>query len=288
MKRPVVWLAAVAMFSIASALLAIRQLGDRSLATVLGSGTMRIGYAVEPPYAFIGPGGEVTGQSPEVAKAVARRLGVGRIEWRLAEFQALPAELEEGRIDMVAAGMFITPERARAMAFSEPIFHVNQGLLVARGNPLDLHSYADVRDFLSARVAVLSGSVELAMFRRLGLPEERLLLVPDARAGLAAVETGQADALALSSPTIAWQAASAGLGQVEKAEPFTQPEVAVAGRTGYGAFAFRRADRALVAAWNRVQEAFLATSEFHAIMGTFGFTPGEYPGRMTTREIVGP
>jgi len=116
-----------------------------------------IGYAEEPPYAFALDNGTVTGESPEVAKVIAARLGVADIEWRVVEFGNLIGELEAGRIDLIAAGMFITPERAGRVAFSEPTFRVQPGLLVAAGNPLGLHAYADIVANPAVRIAVLEG-----------------------------------------------------------------------------------------------------------------------------------
>jgi polar amino acid transport system substrate-binding protein len=259
---------------------------DRSLANLQTSGVIRIGYAVEAPHAFVTPGGEVTGQSPELAKLVVAKLGIGRIEWRMAEFGALISELEQGRIDAIAAGMFITPERARRVAFSEPIFHVSQGLLVAMGNPLLLSSYADAAQKPGVRVAVLSGAVEEDMLRRSGLAPGQIVKVPDALTGRVAVENGVADALALSSPTIAWMASHGQLGRTEAARPFVQPQAELTSRAGYGAFAFRKGDKALCAAWNAALKGVLASRSYQEIMASSGFSVDDYPGTVSTKEIL--
>lgn len=290
MPKPRIVVLAAAVLAAAAALAALLSQGwlplDRSLERVRQGGVLRVGYAVEAPHAFLDSGGEVTGLSPELARLIARHMGAQQLEWRLAEFGALLAELEEGRIDVVAAGMFITPQRARRVAFSEPVFHVRQGLLVARGNPLGLHSYQDAQKSATARLAVLSGSVEQAMLLALGMPEARLVGVPDAQAGLAAVEAGEADGLALSSPTIAWMSESRALGRTEMARPFVQPPSGVAGRSGYGAFALRKGDRELLRAWNEAQAAVMAGPEYARVMDEFGFVPEEHPGGMTAREAA--
>lgn len=260
--------------------------GDDSLERIKRAGVIRIGYAVEAPHAFLGPGGRVTGQSPELARLVATRLGIGRTVWRLTEFSQLIDDLESDRIDVIAAGMYVTPERARRVAFSEPIFHASQGLLVARGNPRRLHAYEDLRAGGTLRVAVLAGAVEEDMLRRMGLTGKQLVEVPDAATGRAAVETGMADALALSAPTIAWMAKREQLGKTEQAEPFRQPEPALRRLCGYGAFAFRKGDRALLAAWNKAQRDLLEQQEYKTIMNAFGFLPSDYPGDATTRGIL--
>lgn len=286
--RILLWIVLGALVLAAVLSLFMRARDAGTLERIRANGVIRIGYAVEAPYAFLTPEGVVTGQSPELARRVVHRLGVKDIEWRLADFGALIAELKEGRIDVIAAGMFITPERAQQVSFSEPVFHVRPALLVARGNPKRLHSYTDALGDASVRLAVLTGAVEGQALLRAGLPEAQLIQVPDAQTGRVAVETGVADGLALSSPTIHWMAISDQLGRTEIARPFSSEGLELAARSGFGGFAFRKEDKGLLAAWNAEQQALAATPEFLDIMDDFGFGPEELPGRMTTREILAP
>ena len=213
---------------------------DNSLSSHQRSGTIRIGYAVEAPFAFIKSGGDVTGEAPEIAKRIVADLGINAIEWRLIEFGSLISEIEAGHIDVIAAGMFITPERAKRVNFSEPTFHVQQGLLVAKGNPLGIHSYEQMQNEKDQKVAVLDGSIELALMKNLGFVDAQLLIVPDALTGSVAVESGSTIGLALSSPTINWMSMQGQLLNVEIAQPFDQPVLASQEMLGYGAFAFRK------------------------------------------------
>jgi len=245
-----------------------------------------IGYAEEPPYAFALENGTVTGESPEVAKAIAARLGITNVEWRLVEFGDLIDELEAGSIDLVAAGMFITPERAGRVAFSEPTFHVRPGLLVARGNPADLHAYADVIARSRVRTAALHGSVEEELLRRMGLAEGRLFLVPDALTGRVAVESGLAQCLALSLPTLRWMEQRDVEGKIEVARPFAVPDDPAIQRLGYGGFAFRRNDRERLRAWNAELSEYIGSREHLELVSGFGFTAEDLPGSMTTREVL--
>lgn len=260
--------------------------GDRSLARIAARGVIRIGYAVEAPHAFVATGGDVTGHSPEVAKKVAAALGIARIEWVQTEFSALIPELENGRFDVVAAGLFITPERARRVAFSRPLFHAGQGLLVAKGNPQRLQSYADFARRPALRCAVVAGAVEEQLLRELGVPAHRLAIVPDARTGQLAVATALADGLALTAPTVRWLASNDKRGRTEIAAPFVQPSP-LQGRTfGYGAFAFRKDDRSLRAAWDGALAQLLAAPEYLQLAAPFGFGRAELPGAVTTQELV--
>lgn len=278
----------VSLFAVVSAAAVFYYFQDGSLSRVRQpEGTLRIGYAIEAPYAFLKPGGEITGESPEVAKRIVQMLRLERIEWRQAEFGSLIAGLDAGRFDVIAAGMFITPERAERIAFSEPTFHVQQGLLVAKGNPLRIDSYQRLLALSDARVAVISGAVEETLLRRMGLAERQLVFVPDALAGRVAVESGMADGLALSSPTIRWMGLRDQLGKTQIAHPFDQPEPALKEKLGFGAFAFRPKDRQLLAAWNAQLKRFIGTQEHKALIFQFGFSAEELPGGVSTREVLG-
>jgi len=236
-------------------------------------GEIRVGYSSEAPYAFRAPDGTVTGQSPTIAKAVLARLGVSHIRWVLLDFgQAIP-ELLAGHIDMIANGLFITPERATRIAFSLPYSRTFQGLLVRRGNPKHLHAYADVVAQADVVVAVLAGSVEYAFFVRQGVPAERLFVVPDPADGLAAVRQGLADCLALTGPTVAWMVGEAPK-VLEAATPFAVP---VSLPVGHSAFGFRREDVKLRQAVDQALIHYIGTPEHLRRVEPFGFGPAALP-----------
>ena len=225
-----------------------------------GARVLRIGYAVEAPYAFIDAQGRVVGESAASAGLVAQRLG-WRIEWVQTEFDLLIADLLDGRFDVIDAGLFITPERARQVRFAAPRLRVVPALLVRSGNPLDLRSWQQVKEQPRLRLAVVGGSVEEARLRASGF--SRLLSVPDARAGAAAVLAERVDGLAVSLPTVRQLA-----GQHHGLEAVP---VADADSVSYVAAAFRPQDARLLRAWNGAQAAVLGTPRHLAAIAPYGF-----------------
>lgn len=231
--------------------------------------TLRIGYAVEAPYAFVRDDGEVSGEGPEIARVVAARLGVKRLEWRQVDFSSLIQELRDGSIDVIAAGMFVTPERARVVAFSRPTFRTSHGLLVRRGNPSRIESHADLGRG-GRRVAVLAGSVEESYYREiLGVEGRSLIVVPDAKSGIRAVQEGVADGLALSTSSLRWAVAQMKEPKVELIYP--EAEGDSPGLSSEGAFAFRIGERRLREAWDAELGRFLGSAEHQALVRPFGF-----------------
>jgi polar amino acid transport system substrate-binding protein len=264
----------------------LSQRNDSSLQNLRDRGFIRIGYALEAPYAFLDTNGDVTGESPELAKRVVSQLGIPNIEWVQTDFDNLIPELIEGRFDVIAAGMFITPERAEIVAFSEPCFHVQQGLLVAAGNPHQLSAYTDILSQPELKVAVLSGAVGELLLKDLGIAEEQILAVPDARTGEIAVQTGIANALVLSSVTIRWMSLNNESQLVEMAEPFAQVQADAFTDYGYGGFAFRQSDKMLLNEWNAVLADFVSSPEHLQLVEEFGFSSAELSISVSTAEII--
>src|SRR3546814_9279233 len=50
------------------------------------AGFIRIGFANEAPYGYATPDGKLTGEAPEVAKAVLAKMGIPEVDGVLTEF----------------------------------------------------------------------------------------------------------------------------------------------------------------------------------------------------------
>ncbi|NDY56696.1 ectoine/hydroxyectoine ABC transporter substrate-binding protein EhuB [Desulfovibrio sulfodismutans] len=280
MRRPgpttLAALAAVAIVGLLVALAILFMAPEQEQKTWTGK-TLRVGYAEEYPFAFRDASGRVTGEAPETARAVLSQLGVTDIQWVLADFSSLIPRLEEDDIDMIAAGMFATPERAKRIDFSLPTVQVGQGLLVRAGNPKGLSSYDETASRPDVVLAVLAGSVEEDYLKGLGIPGAQLFRVPDAATGVAAVTAGRADGLALSAPTVNLLARGTN-GACQAAAPFTGP--ITNGREGKGqaAFGFRKDDTALRERINGVLADFVGSPRHLELIGPFGFSAQDMPG----------
>lgn len=227
---------------------------DHSLDQLQEHQIIRIGYAVEVPYAYVDDTGRVTGWSPELARQIAQQLDIARIEWIQVRFAELLPGLVEKRFDVVAAGLFITPQRVQQVAFSSPVQQVSSGLLVKAETELEPLSYADLVRHHKYTVAVLQNSVEHRRLQALGMPANRLLMIPDAYTGNIALKSGRADVLALSLPTLT------AFFRIEPERLRLLP-LLTNGNTqerDQVAFAFNLEAEQLLEAWNRVQAEVLA------------------------------
>jgi polar amino acid transport system substrate-binding protein len=256
------------------------------LTRIRQGGVIRIGYANEAPYGYLDTAtGQITGEAPEIARVVLRRLGATRIEPVVTEFGALIPGLRAGRFDVIAAGMYITPARCRQISFSNPTYRIGEALAVRQGNPLDLHSYEDIAADPRARLGVVGGAIEHTYARRVGIPADRLLVFPDNISALTAVRTGRIDACAATSLTIHDLLRKADTNRLQLADPFSDPVIDGATVVGYGAFGFRPQDRQFVAAFDRQLDDFIGTAAHLELTRPFGITGQSLPGRVSARQL---
>lgn len=266
-----------------------RRPGETTLERIQRVGVVRVGFANEAPYAYLDSRtGRLTGEAPEIARAVLERLGVPEVEGVLAEFGALIPGLKAGRFDLIAAGMYIQPARCREIDFSDPTYCIGEGFLVAAGNPLGLHSYEDARDRGEARIGVVAGAVELGYAREIGIPEARIVVFPDAPSAVAGVRSGRIDAYAGTSLTVRDMLRKAGDPGLEVAEPFADPVIGGEPARGCGAFGFRKGDDHLREELDRRLADFLGTPEHLELVAPFGFGPQTLPGGATAEELCRP
>lgn len=257
-----------------------------TLARVRRTGVIRIGYANEAPYGYLDTAtGSITGEAPEIARVLLRRMGVERIEPVVTEFGALIPGLRARRFDIIAAGMYITPTRCQQISFSNPTYQIGEAFAVGRGNPLDLHSFEDVARHATARLGVVGGAIEHTYAREVGIPEDRVVLFPDNISALTAVRTGRIDACAATSLTIHDLLRKADTDQLERAEPFYDPVIEGEKTLGYGAFGFRKDDQALLDAFNQELAQFIGSEEHLQLTKPFGITRDALPGDMKAEML---
>jgi polar amino acid transport system substrate-binding protein len=82
-----------------------------------------------PPFNYF-QGPTLSGFEIDLAEAIAHKMGV-KIEWRALAFDALLAGLRQDRWDAVYASFGITPERSKAVTFTEP-YYCSGGIIVAK------------------------------------------------------------------------------------------------------------------------------------------------------------
>ncbi|MGG4773996.1 ectoine/hydroxyectoine ABC transporter substrate-binding protein EhuB [Alcaligenaceae bacterium 429] len=267
MKRPLFRSALALSLALGSA--ALLPAHAVSVEDLQKRGTVRIAVANEIPYGYMDMNGEAKGPGPEVAAAIMKNLGVERIEWVTTNFGSLIPGLQANRFDMVAAEMAILPERCKQVLYSNPNSSYGEGLLVAKGNPKDVHTYEEFANG-DHTIAIMAGADQLEMMQALGVDESRLVTLANNADAISAVSTGRADAYAATSLTVSELASKSD--KVEPAAEFKDPIVDGEPVRSWGGFAFAQDSESLRDAVNDELRSFKNTPEWQDILSRYGFS----------------
>ena len=140
--------------------------GDGSLSKAQKDG-ISLGFSQNPPEAFLDEKTkEAGGIDWDINKAALAWMGVDKIklEWMPWESQ-VPALLSK-RTDVIAGNIHHTPARDKVISFSGPAYWYGPVIIVAKGNPLGIKSYDDLK---GKKVGSISGSAADSYLGQIGV-----------------------------------------------------------------------------------------------------------------------
>ncbi len=151
---------------------------------------LTVGMELEyPPFETVDDRGQPAGVSVDLARALAEHLG-RELVIRDFKFKGLPAALSTGKIDLVISSMTATPERAKAIGFSDPYASTGLALLVRKDSAIsDLESLNDAN-----HTVVVKAGTTGEKFAEEQLGSAKLLRLDHAGACSIEVSQGKADA----------------------------------------------------------------------------------------------
>lgn len=256
------------------------------LGELQAAGTVTVGLANEIPYGYETEEGDIEGEAPDVARAVLAELGIDNIEAEVVDFGALIPGLQAGQYDMIAAGMFITPERAEQIIFSDPDYCGTYAFAVPEGNALGVGGdFASIVD-TGARLAVLSGAVDEDYANDAGVPGDQIELFADVNAQYDALLAGRVDAVGGTSLTVNNQVSAAD-DQIDATSAFVPLDENGEEVLGCGGFGF--IDQEFRDAFNEQLRALIADGTVEELVTAYGFAPEEVQtaSGLTVEDLVG-
>jgi polar amino acid transport system substrate-binding protein len=225
-------------------------------ATATAAPPLRVGMELSyPPFEMTDPQGRPTGVSVRLAEALGTHLGREVVIENIA-FDGLIPALKTGKIDCILSSLTATPERARAIAFSEPYLKTGLALLVGAHSPV--HSAADL-DVRGRTVAVKKGTTG-HQYAAATLKQARVLVLDKEAAAVMEVAQGKADAFIYDSLSVF---------RSQRRHPDTTRAILEPFREETWAVGLRLGDETLRRQVNEFLEAFRAAGGFERLGDDF-------------------
>ncbi|HSV78499.1 MAG TPA: ABC transporter substrate-binding protein [Ramlibacter sp.] len=243
-KLSIVSIALAGMAMLCSSLAQADQLADIKQKGTLVCGTL----GVAEPFSF--PNAqtrEIQGYDVDFCGALAKSLGV-KLELKLISVPARITELQQGRVDVLAANLGWTPERAEQIAFSDSYYVSLQKVAARQADGLKKPA-----DLSGKRVAAAKGSTSEAGARK-QIPNVDVMTFQDPPSVFLALQQGKVDGIVVSELVLVkWQKEVQATAPIAILEPalFTEP-------WGIG---MRKSETALIRHVNGVLQAMEKSGE---------------------------
>ena len=197
---------------------------------VLRRGVLRVGMSTFVPWAMHDKQGELIGFEIDVARRLAKDMGV-KVEFVPTKWSGIIPALLTGKFDIIIGGMGILPERNKKVNFTIP--YDSSGMsLVAHKQMAEGFKFLEDFNREEVTVAARLGTTAAEAARKF-LPKARLLLFDDESQAVQELLNGKAHAFISSRPTPAHLASRHGNKLfLPFEEPFTREPIGFALRKG--------------------------------------------------------
>jgi polar amino acid transport system substrate-binding protein len=151
-----------------------------------------------PPFEYKNASnGQITGFDIALIKLIAKKMGYDKVEIKDMDFDSLIPALQAGKVDVVIAGMTITPEREKVVDFSIPYWEADQAVIVRKGSGIKVTSIDDLK---GKKIGVEKGTTGAIYVKKHLNQTATIKEYPSYVAALEALLNGQVDVVVLDSP----------------------------------------------------------------------------------------
>ena len=182
--------AAVAFLGLGAVVVSPMPAEARSLDEVLSSGVVRVGVNPSlPPRALYDDNNEIVGFEPDIAAAIAEKLGVELELIRVGSPDRIPF-VASGRVDFVMGAMARTAERAKVIDYTMPLHTASYGIVTSEDSGIESLEDLNSEDITLVQVR---GTTAVAWLQE-NVPNAKLLLLDNYNDRDRALGQGRADA----------------------------------------------------------------------------------------------
>ena len=179
------------------------------LTTVMAGKLTMATNATFPPYEMTTDSGDIEGIDVDTAKAIAEKLGL-ELQIDDMDFDAALLSVQQGKADIVMAGVTVTDERKAVMDFSDSYATGIQSIIVPEGSDI-----ASPDDLAGKKIGTQRGTTGY-IYCSDDFGDENVVAYDDGLTAVQALNNGQVDAVVIdNAPAKEYVAANPGLKVLE-------------------------------------------------------------------------
>ncbi len=240
-------------------------------------GYLLYGFNGEKPYNYMDPDGNLIGSEIEIARAIAKSIGIEEVQGVAMNFDSFIPAILAGRID-TCLPIFVKPARCEKITFARPHLIEGQSSLVAKGNPKGINGWDDLVS-KDVTVGLIAGTTPNEIAAAAGVADGKITRFPDTTALAAGLASGRVDAIVEASSTIRLLLEGLDKEKVERVASWSKPSNYSGKIEFFAAFPFAKDAEELRNAWDGAIATMLADGTIEKIAAPFGFSPADRPGK---------
>jgi len=188
----------ICLAAMLSVLLPLRAQADM-IETIQDRGTLRIGVSLFVPWTFKNNDDQLDGFDIAVAKQLAEDIGV-TAEFKVFQLDEIITGLEKDEIDVIAAGLAITPQRALKISFSQPYMESGIALAANRKATKEIKTFVEL-DVAANKIGVVKDTLAMEFSERF-FKNAKLEIFADVEQAEKAVLAGDVTVYVASVPEV--------------------------------------------------------------------------------------
>jgi len=176
---------------------------DSTMAQIASSGTIKIGAEPgQPGLSELDLNGEWEGFNIDLAKHLVASFGLDEdnIEWVNTTAANRIPFIQQGKIDLLATALAMTPERQKVISIAGPYLATSPQLITRKGDAADLKTLADIPE--GTKICVLQGSQGQPRVSKV-IPQAEISEFNVLTNCVRALEQGSVDAVDSTAPLLA-------------------------------------------------------------------------------------
>ena len=264
--------AAGAAFTVTSQL---ATAGTDSLESIRERGYLLYGFNGERPYNYMDAEGNLVGSEIEIAREVAKSIGIKEVQGVAMNFDSFIPALLAGRID-TCLPIFVKPARCEKVQYATPHLIEGQGCIVASGNPSGLNGWDDLVSE-DVKVGLVAGTTPNEIAANVGLDKAKIVRFPDTTTLSAGVKSGRVDAIVEATSTIRLIYEQLDASRFERVAGWQKPSNYSGSIEFYAAYPFSLDATPLRNEFDEELRKMMGSGVIEKLTASYGFGPSDRP-----------